>query len=161
MSATKKAARPFTVLVGIDYLEQSAFALTEAIAIARSRPPSHVHVVHALPYVVPAAEPSGAAAPSATGVATVEHSEQLRKYVERVLSESHENGCPARVGHRSRFGRRRHSRPPGVFALPFGVGRGSRRAIRALSGVGGPAESLRGTRGSENRAALLSVSRSS
>ena len=45
---TDDLATPYTILVGIDYSEESVLALSEALALARQRAPSHLHFVQVL-----------------------------------------------------------------------------------------------------------------
>lgn len=89
---TSQPSQTFTVVVGIDYSEASALALTEAIAAARSHGRNHVHVIHTV-QALQTAGPSTAATyiPPLDDAATMQASEQLRKYVEKILSAPHEN----------------------------------------------------------------------
>lgn len=89
------ASRPpktFTVVVGVDYSELSALALTEAIAVARSHQPNHVHVVHTIQSAQTAGPSAGAPyIPALDETTTAQASEELRKYIEKILSVPHEN----------------------------------------------------------------------
>jgi nucleotide-binding universal stress UspA family protein len=84
--------KTFTVLVGVDYSELSALTLTEAIATARSHERSHVHVIHTLQTLVSAGPSAGApVVPALDEKTAAQASEELRKYVEKVLSTPHAN----------------------------------------------------------------------
>jgi nucleotide-binding universal stress UspA family protein len=83
---TTKEKQPFTVVVGVDFSELSALALAEAVAVARSRQPSHVHVVHSLPIQVTTPVPGAMYLTPSADIART--SEDLKKFVEKVLAES-------------------------------------------------------------------------
>ena len=53
MNNTSATKRAYSILVGVDYSEVSALALTEAVLLARSHAQSHIHVVHSIPGVPP------------------------------------------------------------------------------------------------------------
>lgn len=85
--ATTENKKAFTVVVGVDYSEQSALALVEAVSTSRLRERNHVHVVHCVRVPETAGPGLGLAyVPPAVDVAAA--SEELRKYVEKVLAEA-------------------------------------------------------------------------
>lgn len=82
-------SKTFTVLVGVDYSELSPLVLTEALAAARAHERSHIHVIHTIQLVQPL---QTAAASTAVpfivpieATVTAQASEDLRKYVEKIL----------------------------------------------------------------------------
>jgi nucleotide-binding universal stress UspA family protein len=83
MITSSDSAKPFTVLVGVDYSESSALALTCGVAETLLHRPGQLHVVHVLP---------GTQSPS-TGEATPidekrgrEFGEELRRYIASVFA---------------------------------------------------------------------------
>lgn len=80
--------KTFTVVVGVDYSELGALALTEAVAAGRERGRSHLHVLHtiqAVPEVTPA---SGMAHTANVYELRAKGSADLETYLESVLGKS-------------------------------------------------------------------------
>ena len=89
MDSPNRHLKTFTVLVGVDYSDLSALALIQAVAIGRPRERSHVHVVHAVHFARTAGLSSGSGDTQPETV-TTQTSEELRKFVEKVLAQPHE-----------------------------------------------------------------------
>ena len=85
MASPSAPQKSFTVVVGVDYSEQSALALAEAVSTARSRERSQVHVVHCV-RVPETVGPALGLAYVAPAVDVAVASDALRKFVENVLS---------------------------------------------------------------------------
>ena len=90
---TDDLATPYTILVGIDYSEESVLALSEALALARQRAPSHLHLVQVIadfPSTQMAAGISAGTQPLAPQAIVLDERVQraaleLQDYVSRIL----------------------------------------------------------------------------
>ena len=95
MNDANATKRVYSILVGVDYSEVSALALTEAVLLARSHERSHIHVVHSIPGMPPVGWASGTPDLTTAGPALPAHVDQLsadmsgdmQVFVEKVLTK--------------------------------------------------------------------------
>jgi nucleotide-binding universal stress UspA family protein len=95
MNDTNGTLRVYSILVGVDYSEASALALTEAVLLARSHERSHIHLVHSIPGMPPIGRASGTPDLTTAGPVLPAHVDQLsadmsgdmQVFVEKVLTK--------------------------------------------------------------------------
>jgi nucleotide-binding universal stress UspA family protein len=95
MNDTSGTLRVYSILVGVDYSEASALALTEAVLLARSHERSHIHLVHSIPGMPPIGRATGTPDLTTAGPGLPAHVDQLsadmsgdmQVFVEKVLTK--------------------------------------------------------------------------
>jgi nucleotide-binding universal stress UspA family protein len=95
MTMSESKAKPFTIVVGVDDSEQSELALSEALSAASLRPGTHVHVVRAIPLGLPGNPASPEYSSAVDEDTEVESSQELRRFVDKVLANTQPNGANA------------------------------------------------------------------
>ncbi|HEX4337251.1 MAG TPA: universal stress protein [Polyangiaceae bacterium] len=87
MATSSDTAKPFTILVGVDYSEASALALERAMTEAAIRRPSRLHVVHVMPATQrPASTPGGSKLSPIDERRNHEFGEELRRFIGSVAA---------------------------------------------------------------------------
>ncbi len=95
MNDTNDTKRGYLIVVGVDYSEVSALALTEAVLMARNHERSHIHVVHSIPGMPPLGPASGTpdlttagpVRPAQVDQLSLDMSGDMQVFVEKVLTE--------------------------------------------------------------------------